>query len=237
VIGLRACEEAAKVRRSAIAGALIRADWERASQLRELKASLDRAGVPSETRSQEQLDAIGSGHQGIALCVQESPKVDWAQLESAASAIVLILDGLEDPQNLGSILRTAWLTGVDAVLAPADRAVGLTPTACKVASGGAEHVPFETHASFGPAMQRLKDAGFWLYGLGEGGRAKPWDLQLAKKTVWVVGSEASGMRVATERACDELVRIPQVATGSSYNAAVAVAMALGETCRQMGRLE
>ncbi|RYX78241.1 TrmH family RNA methyltransferase, partial [bacterium] len=104
-------------------------------------------------------------------------------------------------------------------------------------SGGAEHVPVDTHANLPSAMQQLKDLGFWIYGLSEKGTRKPWEFELPKKTAWVVGSEGSGLRVPTERACDELVRIPQVATGSSYNASIAAAMALSETCRQLKQPE
>ena len=86
-------------------------------------------------------------------------------------------------------------------------------------------------------MEKLKEAGFWIYGLAEGGKRKPWEFQLGKKTVWVIGSEGSGIRKPIERACDELVRIPQVASGSSYNASIACAMALAETCRQIGQPE
>ena len=120
-----------------------------------------------------------------------------------------------------------------AILIPEDRAVGLTPTVCKIASGGAEHVPVEAHTNLASAMQKLKDKGFWIYGLSEKGDRKLWEFKLPNKVAWVVGCEGSGLRVTTERACDELVRIPQVESGSSYNASIALAMALTETCRQL----
>ena len=212
--------------------AWLRADWSRSAPLVEMHDALKRAGISIETKSTDQLDRLGSGNQGIALEMRDSPAVDWAALEGAGSSTVLILDGIEDPQNLGSVLRTSWLMNVSAIFAPADRAVGLTPAACKVASGGTEHVAFEAHVSFGPVIKRLKDAGFWIYALSEKGSAHPWDLALPEKVAWVVGAEGSGLRVATERACDELIRIPQVDSGSSYNAAIAAAMALFETARQ-----
>ncbi len=167
----------------------------------------------------------------------ESPELKWKSFEGETTHVVLLLDGLEDPHNLGSILRTAWLSGVTAILTPEDRAVGLTATVCKIASGGAEHVPVDTHANLASAIQQLKDLGFWIYGLSEKGARKPWEFELPKKIAWVVGNEGSGMRVPTERACDELVRLPQVPTGSSYNASIAAAMALAETCRQLKQPE
>jgi 23S rRNA (guanosine2251-2'-O)-methyltransferase len=84
-------------------------------------------------------------------------------------------------------------------------------------------------------MQKLKEIGFWTYGLSEKGTRRPWDFKLEGKVAWVVGSEGSGMRVPTERACDELVRVPQVESGSSYNASIALSMALMDTCRQLGK--
>lgn len=203
--------------------------------LRDISELAGKHRVQLKTKSPGQIDAIGSGNQGIALAVMENPEVNWEHLAGEGQRLVLILDGLEDPHNLGSILRTAWLTAVDAIITPEDRAVGLTPAVCKIASGGAEHVAVEQHTNLASAMQQLKDAGFWIYGLSEKGKQRPWDFKLPEKVAWVVGSEGSGMRITTERACDELVRIPQVESGSSYNASIALAMALTETCRQMGR--
>ena len=98
-------------------------------------------------------------------------------------------------------------------------------------------VPVDSHPNLASAIQKLKDIGFWVYGLAEKGERKPWEFQLPDKVVWVIGSEGSGMRITTERVCDELVRMPQVASGSSFNASIAAAMALSETCRQFGRPE
>lgn len=234
VVGIHSCEEALKVRPGKVREIWLRDDWASSQQLRDVAELAEKFKVPLKSKSTGQLDQIGSGHQGVALAVTESPEVDWANLEAPGAKLVLVLDGIEDPHNLGSMLRTAWLTGVSAIFIPTDRAVGLTPAACKVASGGAEHVPVESEASLPSLLQKLKDAGFWIYGLAEKGTRKPWEFQFPEKVAWVVGSEGSGMRVPTERACDELVRLPQVETGSSYNASIALAMALAETCRQLG---
>jgi 23S rRNA (guanosine2251-2'-O)-methyltransferase len=200
----------------------------------ELASAMD-AGIRIMSRTQGQLDGLGSGHQGVALMSVENPEINWEGLAEPGKKTLLILDGIEDPHNLGSMLRTAWLTGVSGVLIPEDRAVGLTPTVCKIASGGAEHVPVESFVNLASIMQKLKDVGFWVYGLSEKGERKPWEFSLPDKVAWVVGSEGAGMRITTERACDEVVRIPQVASGSSYNAAVVAAMVLMETCRQSGK--
>lgn len=237
VIGLHSCMEAIRVRPHAIAEVFFRPDWSHSETHREMADLLGAMDIEIRPRAMEQLNLLGSGHQGVALRLTESPQMDWEALAAPGQRLMLILDGIEDPHNLGSILRTAWLTGVNGVLIPEDRAVGLTPTVCKIASGGAEHVPVESHSSFGSSVQRLKDLGFWVYGLAEAGRSRPYDLKLPEKVAWVVGSEGRGLRVSTERLCDELVRLPQVASGSSYNASIAVAMALAETCRQFGKPE
>src|SRR5262249_34548978 len=143
-------------------------------------------GISVRSQPQGVLDKLASGHQGAALAATESPTLDLEKLQAMSSAIVLILDGIEDPQNLGSILRTAWLTGVSAIFVPGDRAVGLTPTACKIASGGAEHVPVETVTNIPSEMARLKELGFWLFGLSEKSERKPWDFKLEGKIAWVL---------------------------------------------------
>lgn len=235
VVGIHSCEETFKIRPKTIRELWLRQDWESSQQLAAIAASAEHFRVKIHAKSPGQLDQIGGGNQGVALAVTQNPELDWADLEAEGKKVVLICDGLEDPQNLGSILRTAWLTGVDAVFIPEDRAVGLTPAVCKIASGGAEHVPVEVASNLPNEMKRLKDLGFWIYGLSEKGTRKPWEFKLPEKTAWVIGSEGGGMRITTERACDELVRIPQVASGSSYNASIAAAMALSETARQLGR--
>ncbi len=235
VVGIHSCTEALKVRPKGVREIWLRSDWTSSQALRELQAVASDSRIAIREKTPGQLDAVGSGHQGVAVAMNQSPQVDWEKLKLAETSLVLILDGIEDPHNLGAMLRTAWLAGADAIFTPTDRAVGLTPAVCKVASGGAEHVPVEAETNIGTLISKLKETGFWVYGLSEAGRNRPWDLKLAGKIAWVIGSEAGGIRTATERACDELVRLPQASTGSSYNASIACAMALSETCRQIGK--
>lgn len=234
VVGIHSCAEALRVRPREIREVWLKEGWESSESLRELEELARAQRIPTRFKSIGQLDALATGHQGVALAATVAPEVDWEKLRTAESALVVILDGIEDPHNLGSILRTCWLMGVDAILTPADRAVGLTPAACKVASGGAEHVPVEAVSNLASVMEDLKQSGFWIYGLAESGTKFPWQFELAKKTAWVVGAEAGGIRKPVERVCDEMVRLPQVSSGSSYNAAVACAMALTDTSRQRG---
>jgi 23S rRNA (guanosine2251-2'-O)-methyltransferase len=233
VIGIHSCEETLKVRPRSIREIWLREKWEDSQQLREIADTAKRAGLGVTVKPVGVLEKLGSGHQGIALAVLQSPEADWETIQAQEKGIVIVLDGIEDPHNLGSILRTAWLTGVSAVVIPSDRAVGLTPTVCKIASGGAEHVPVEVVPNLSSFIEDLKKWGFWTYGLSEKGERVPWDFKLDGRVAWVVGSEGTGLRIPTERACDELVRIPQVSSGSSYNASIALAMALMETTRQL----
>ncbi len=263
VVGIHSCHETLKVRPRSIKELWLRDDYESSESLRAVADHATRHKISFKTKSAGHLENIGSGNQGVALSTNQNPELNWKIFEDKATVetspktengtenqngngnrsgptdsnkhVVLILDGLEDPHNLGSILRTAWLVNAKAIFIPEDRAVGLTPTVCKIASGGAEHVPVEAHTNLASMMQKLKDAGFWIYGLSEKGERRPWEFKLPNKVAWVVGNEGSGLRVTTERACDELVRIPQVDSGSSYNASIALAMALTETCRQLGQ--
>ena len=237
VIGFHSVKEALSVRPESARELWLREDHMSSQALTEFAELAQRLKIPIRTKSLGQLEQIGSAHQGVAVWMTGGPTLQWQLLKDAGPSIVMVLDGIEDPHNLGSILRTSWLMGVKGVLIPADRAVQVTPTVCKVASGGAEHVPVESHVNLPAVLKDLKEMGFWVYGLSEKGTPGPWRLKLPEKVVWVIGSEGSGIRIPTERACDELVRIPQVASGSSYNAAIAAGIALAETCRQFGKPE
>lgn len=231
-IGIHSVREALKVRPHAVRILGLRDDYLRAPQLKEIFELAEAAGVTVKSLTAGELDSIGSGHQGATAIVTETPSVDRAALRELESCVILACDGIEDPANLGAVMRSAWLLGAKAILIPQDRAVGLTVATSKVASGGAEHVPVEAVSNLPRELQEWRDAGFWIFGLAESGKAKAWDMKIPQKVVWVLGSESSGLRITVERACDELVQLPQVAGGSSFNAAVSASMALYETCRQ-----
>ena len=192
-----------------------------------------KAKIPKiEIRPEAFLDRLAHSHQGAALFLNRAPELDWATLAEKKTSKVMVLDGIEDPHNLGAILRTGWLMKVDAILIPQDRAVHLTPTVHKVACGGAEHVPVEICHNFANTLEDLKKMGYWIFGLGHEGKGTLFDLKVPEKVAWCVGAEDKGLRITTERLCDEIVRIPQTDAAASYNASVAAAMALIETHRQ-----
>lgn len=233
-LGIHAVREAIKVRPHAVKRLGLREDYLRAPQLKELAELAESNSIAIQPLTNSDLDGIGSGHQGVVAVITESPQLDFEELKAMDKCVLVACDGLEDPMNLGSILRSAWLLGASGVLLPQDRSVSVTTATVKVASGGAEHVPVEICTNLPRELEQLREAGFWIFGLAEKGTGLPWDFKLPEKLVWVVGSESSGLRVTVERSCDELVRLPQVPGGSSFNAAVATAMALSESVRQNG---
>jgi len=232
VIGTHAIKEALKVHSQMAKVLWLRQGWESSAELREIQEIVPQSRVKIEVKADSVIDRFGSSHQGAVLFMTSAPNLSMADLEKLDKSIMLILDGIEDPHNLGAILRTSWLIGVQGVLVPQDRAVGLTPTVHKVACGGAEHVPVETTTNFAKYAEEFKKMGYWIYGLSPRGTKSIFELNLPEKVVWAIGSEDKGMRVTTERLCDELVYIPQSSAAASYNASVATAMALTETLRQ-----
>ena len=174
-------------------------------------------------------------HQGVAARVVVAPlKQNLEDIVAAAGrgVLLLVLDGVQDPHNLGACLRVADAFGVHAVIAPKDRAVGITPVVAKVASGAAETVPYITVTNLARTLRELKDAGVWLIGTDD--RAEPalYDLRLDGPLAWVLGAEGEGMRRLTREHCDELARIPMAGTVESLNVSVAAGVCLSETARQ-----
>lgn len=233
VIGEHACMEVLKVRPFKVSMAWLQEDWDRHQDLLQFQDLFQKNKIPFQLKSSRQLEELGSGHRGIALLVTETPVLHWQALKSAESAVVLVLDGIEDVHNLGSMMRTAWLLGVAAIFIPQDRATKVTPTVAKIASGGAEHISVEVVSSIPDLLHSLKDAGFWVYALDESGQSNLYNLDLAKKVAWVIGAEDKGLRKPTLNASDFVVQIPQASTGSSYNASIAASLCLGESQRQL----
>ncbi|MBX3616837.1 23S rRNA (guanosine(2251)-2'-O)-methyltransferase RlmB [Nitrosomonas sp.] len=147
-------------------------------------------------------------------------------------ARLLVLDGIQDPHNLGACLRVADAFGVHAVIAPKDRAVGLTSTVYKVSSGAADTVPFIAVTNLARTLKQLKDRNVWIYGTSEDAEHDLARFQLQGAIAWVFGSEEKGMRRLTRENCDQLVRIPMLGSVESLNVAVSAGICLFETHRQ-----
>lgn len=150
-----------------------------------------------------------------------------------SSPFVLILDCVQDPHNLGAILRTADAAGVHVVVAPKDKAVGITETVRRISVGAADHVPFAQVTNLARAMDKLKAAGLWLVGTSDHAKAKSiYDLDLRGPIAIVMGAEDKGMRRLTEENCDFLASIPMAGKVECLNVSVATGVCLFEAVRQ-----
>jgi 23S rRNA (guanosine2251-2'-O)-methyltransferase len=212
-----------------------------APEVAELRGLLLAKGVPFRALEREELDDLceGGNHQGVALRVGGFPYISIEQVvhdvKEDAGALVLLLDHIEDPQNVGSLLRTADAAGVTAVLLPEDRAAGVTPAAVRASAGASEHLRVAKVVNLVRAMQELKEAGTWLTGLDVGPDAKPYTaLDFKGRVGLVVGSEGRGLSRLVRETCDFIACLPMKGRVASLNAGVAGAVALYEILRQRG---
>ncbi len=232
VAGTHAIDELIRVRAKSIKHFLIQKNWSSSADLRLLVERLQKANIQFEEKSDIELQKICHSHQGAVAFSDATPQFNYQNAGWTQQSMILALDGVEDPHNLGAILRTSWLMGVNGVITPEDRAVGLTATVHKVACGGVEHVPMAQINNFADPFKKLKEDGFWVFGMSHKAEKTIYDMKIPDKVIWVMGAEDKGLRVTTERACDELVSIPQIDAKASYNVSVATALALAETKRQ-----
>src|SRR5450830_568556 len=175
------------------------------------------------------------GHQGVAARVEAVAQVkslDDLLDQIKEPPLLLVLDGITDPHNLGACLRVADGAGAHAVIAPKDRAVGLNATAAKVASGAAETVPYITVTNLARTMRDLKDRGVWLIGMADDADKDLYAGDFSGPTALVMGSEGEGMRRLTRETCDILVSIPMFGSVESLNVSVASGVCLYEARRQ-----
>lgn len=177
-------------------------------------------------------------HQGIVIRRQAGEVAGQADLAGmleeivAEQGMVLALDGVQDPHNLGACLRTADAAGVRAVVMPRDRNVGVTAAVSKVASGAAEKVPVFEVTNLARTLRQLKEAGLWVIGTGDAARESLYSADLRRPLVLVLGAEGKGLRENTRKQCDMLVRIPMHGIVESLNLSVACGICLYEAVRQ-----
>jgi 23S rRNA (guanosine2251-2'-O)-methyltransferase len=174
-------------------------------------------------------------HQGVVARVHDLALAqNLAELLDGISgtALLLVLDGVTDPHNLGACLRVADAAGAHAVIAPRDRAVGLNATAAKVASGAADTVPYITVTNLARALRELKEAGVWVIGTSDDASASLYQTKLDGPVALVMGAEGEGMRRLTRETCDEVMFIPMAGTVESLNVSVASGVCLFEAVRQ-----
>jgi len=208
--------------------------------VRQILTLAEQAHIPIQTVDRRELGTLGGevNHQGLAAEVSGYPYLDLAALldlsrQAGEPPFFLLLDHIQDPQNLGSLLRSADAAGAHGVVLPGRRAAGVTPAAVRASAGAAEHVPVALVANLVQAMERLKTEGIWLAGLEAlPGAPMYTQIDLSGPLGLVVGSEGQGLARLVREQCDYLVRLPMHGQVESLNAAVAGSIALYEVRRQ-----
>ena len=195
-------------------------------------------GIAVHEIDRKQLDKKVGGvvHQGVVACVRSTDALNendlWTLLDGLKKPpFLLILDQVQDPHNLGACLRSADAFGVDAVIAPKDHSVDLTPSARKVACGAAETVPFIPVTNLARTMRELKERNIWLIGTADDAEQNLYDTNLSGATAIVMGTEGKGLRRLTKENCDLLVKIPMCGSVESLNVSVATGIFLYAAAR------
>lgn len=176
----------------------------------------------------------GAVHQGFVLRVSEFAYSDLttilAKADQEENPLILILDGLTDPHNFGSILRTADATGVAGVVIPKHRAVGVTPVVAKTSTGAVEHIPIARVTNLSQTLDKLKESGYWIFGTDmDGTPSQKWNT--AGKLALIIGNEGKGISPNLKRQVDEMITIPMTGHVQSLNASVAAAILMYEVSR------
>ena len=194
--------------------------------------------VPYQQVPKEALDRLADGaqHQGVAAKLSGAELLGEDELidKLPENALALVVDGVQDPRNLGAILRTAAAMGVDGVFLPGHRTVGVSPAATRTAAGGIEIVPVARAGNVGQLLERLQDAGYQIVALDVRDGVPPWKATLTGPLVLVAGGEEKGIRPSVLERCAARVTIPMRELVGSLNVSVAVGIVLGETARQRG---
>ena len=240
VTGRRAVLEALKGGRSL--NKILLLEGSSGGSLNEIVAVARDAGVVIQHVPKAKLDEISPerGHQGIIAYMSAKPYVEIDDLIALARArkpgLIVLLDGLEDPHNLGSVLRSVDGAGGHGVIIPKRRAVPLTGTVAQASAGALEHVEVARVVNISQALQKLKDAGFWVIGTAPDAQQPYWSVDYTVPTVLVIGGEGSGMNRLTKERCDALVALPMNGKINSLNAGVAAGILLYEAVRQRSQI-
>jgi 23S rRNA (guanosine2251-2'-O)-methyltransferase len=190
--------------------------------------------VPVRFEAREILDRVSKGipHQGVVAFGAVHGFVELSEVAADAKLLVL-LDGVEDPHNLGAVIRTAHAAGANAVIVPERRAAPLTETVERAAAGALEYLPVARVTNVTQALEKLKQQGYWIYGLDERGTERYDRVEYAQPTVIVLGGEGKGIHQGVQKHCDVLVKIPMAGQVSSLNVSVAAGVVLFELRRRL----
>ena len=207
------------------------------ARARDLAAAAERAGVRLLRVPAKRLDGFygGARHQGVVARIEAqsgAASLDELLEQLAEPALLLVLDGVTDPHNLGACLRVANAAGAHAVIAPKDRAAGISATVSKVASGAAELTPYFMMTNLARTLDELKERNIWVVGADAAAKDELYQADLPRSIAWVLGAEGAGMRRLTRERCDTLVRIPMRGAVESLNVSVAAGIVLFESVRR-----
>ncbi len=207
--------------------------------LKEILDSARKKQVPVTLTTREELDRLtGRGfHQNVAGLVQELSYSDLEEVltrskNGKTSGLLLILDGIQDPQNFGSLIRTAAGFGAHGMIIPKDRAVGITPVVVRASAGATAYLPIIRVTNIAQTIERLKSESFWVYGAAGEAKDPVYELDLTINLAIVIGSEGKGIRPLVKKKCDRLFSIPMAGPISSFNASVSGGIVLYEVMRQ-----
>lgn len=203
---------------------------------KDLVAAAERAGVHLMRVPTKRLDGFygGGRHQGVVARVEvKSAGASLDEiLDKVEKPLLLVLDGVTDPHNLGACLRVANAAGAHAVIAPKDRSAGITPAVSKVASGAAESTPYLMVTNLARTLSEIKEHNIWVVGADERAERTLYKTDLPSPIAWVLGAEGEGMRRLTRESCDLLVRIPMSGDVESLNVSVSAGICLFESVRR-----
>jgi 23S rRNA (guanosine2251-2'-O)-methyltransferase len=206
------------------------------ARAKDLAAAAERSKVHLMRVPTKRLDGFygGGRHQGVVARVQVRNAADTLDelLEGIQKPMLLVLDGVTDPHNLGACLRVANAAGAHAVVAPKDRAAGITPAVSKVASGAAEATPYLMVTNLARTLAELKERNIWVIGADERAEKTLYEADLPESIAWVLGAEGEGMRRLTRESCDLLVKIPMRGEVESLNVSVSAGICLFESLRR-----
>ncbi|MGV8074588.1 MAG: 23S rRNA (guanosine(2251)-2'-O)-methyltransferase RlmB [Syntrophobacteraceae bacterium] len=234
ITGVNPAGEALRAETVAVHEMILARSDQRTIELMELA---DARGIPLRHETRDSLTArVGHGHhQGVALRVEEYayfPIYSLLERPMLEREPLIVLDCIQDPQNLGALIRSACFLGVKGIVIPKDRSARITGTVIKVAAGGTSYVPVVQVTNLARTIEQIKEAGLWITGLDVQASTSIYEADLTAPLALVLGNEQKGLRPLTRKLCDILVRIPAYGPLQSLNAATAGAIAFAEVQRQ-----
>jgi len=235
VYGINAVLEALRAGRKRVERVCVQRD-QRNPRVQEIVTLSREEHVPISFEDRAWLDrkAEGARHQGVLCYVSESPTVDPEDIIEQATppGLILVLDGVEDPHNLGAIIRSAEVAGADGLFLPLRRSAGLGGTVARASAGAAAHLKIARVPNTVRAIELLKEKNYWVAGLDETSGKRLWEADFTVPTALVLGSEGSGLHRLVKERCDFLLSIPVKGSVSSHNVSVAAGIALYEVLHQ-----